>query len=121
MTLASITKTYFAFTITVDFKGINTSSTQVFKIINTQLTDVETLKFLKQGKVAKIGFLSSEASGAALDHGLSLQGCLVPLTRCYTLKANITQVTIWGRRCFSKEETKEVIQGSLAPHGWPCQ
>src|SRR3954469_11541180 len=54
---------------------------------------------------------------AALNHGLSLDGHLIPLARCYTLKANITQVTIRGLPCFSKEETKEAIQEAFAPHG----
>src|SRR3954463_4589701 len=117
MTLASITRTHSSYAVTANFKGFNAPPTKALEVINSQLADVETLKFLKQGRVAEIGFLSNEAVNAALNHGLSLDGHLVPLARCYTLKANITQVTIRGLPCFSKEETKEAIQEAFAPHG----
>src|SRR3954467_981079 len=71
----------------------------------------------EEKKSSEIGFFSNEAVNAALNHGLSLDGHLVPLTRYYTLKANIIQVTIRGLPCFSKEETKEAIQEAFAPHG----
>jgi hypothetical protein len=113
----SLFRTHSAFAIMADFGGFNASPTQALEVINSQFTDVETLKFLKQGRVAEIGFLSREAVRAALDHGLSLEERSIPLTRCYTLKASIIQVTIRGLPCFSKEETKEAIQEAFAPHG----
>jgi hypothetical protein len=43
----SFVRTHSANAIMADFKGFNTSPTQVLEAINNQITNVETLKFLK--------------------------------------------------------------------------
>src|SRR3954470_21334676 len=74
----SLFRTHSAFAIMADFVKFNVSPTQALEVINSQFADVETLKFLKQGRVAEIGFLSREAVRAALDHGLSLEERSIP-------------------------------------------
>jgi hypothetical protein len=102
---------------TADFGGFNISPTKALEVIQQQITGVETLKFLKQGRVAELGFLSSQAVRDAITQGLILDERQIPLTRCYTLKASITQITIRGLPCYSKEETETAIQEALTPFG----
>ena len=110
-------KTHSPFAMMADFGGFNISSIKALEVIQQQVTGVETLRFLKQGKVAELGFLSSKAVRDALDQGITLEERQIPLTRCYTLKANITQVTIRGLPCYSKEDTEAATLEAFTPFG----
>ena len=100
-----------------DFGGFQITPTMALEVIQQQVTGVETLRFLKQGKVAELGFLSSKAVRDALSQGITLEERQIPLTRCYTLKANITQVTIRGLPCYSKEDTEAATLEAFTPFG----
>ena len=99
-----------------DFGGFDITPTKALEVIQQQVTGVETLKFIKKGKVAELGFLSSKAVRDAITQGITLEERQIPLTRFYTLKANIIQITIRGLPCFSKEETEIEIKKAFRPY-----
>jgi hypothetical protein len=112
-----IPKSHSPYTLIADFTGFNLSQGQVTSLVSTQLSDVETLRFLKQGRAAEIGFLSREYVQAAITSGLIFEERQVPLTRCFAVKHNVVAITIRGLPCYSKKETEEEIKHAFIPYG----
>ena len=112
-----IPKSHSPYALIADFSGFNLSQGQVTSLVSAQFSDVETLRFLKQGRAAEIGFLSREHVQAAISSGLIFEERQVPLTRCFAIKHNVVAITIRGLPCYSKKETEEEIKYVFVPYG----
>jgi len=114
----SVKRSFSTYAVIADFTGFSMDKGEIVYLIHSDEDwNVETIKFLKQGTVAEIGFLSANDLNRALQTGLAVGERGVPLTRCFSQDTSIVFLQIRDLPCNTKEATAKEITRRLQGFG----
>jgi hypothetical protein len=94
-----------------DFTNLNMGKGEALSLISQTYQGVEGVKFVQQGKLVEVSFVSQEAVKVGLEKTLQVGEITVPVTRCFSPKQNVVPIAIHGIPIHPKDDTyKEVAQ-----------
>jgi hypothetical protein len=113
----SIFKSFSVNAFVADFKGHAITKSDVIELLSKSFDNIESVVFLQQGRAAEVAFATVEATVEAINKGLMLNNCQIPLSRSFSMSQDILGITVKGVPSYPKEETYEELKNIFSSYG----